>query len=210
MYVVYIFFITLFYTLVILRLRENTMKKIILLIIVISNVGLFANEINLNQDENDGITLMREEEKLARDVYIKLYEVWNLNIFNNISKSEQTHMDRVKTLFSLTNLTDPVEIDIPGVFQNKELQELYLELVNKGSNSILDAIKIGLTIEDLDIYDLEHLISQTENKEIILVYENLRDASINHLNSFNRQLIKYGGNYTPQYISDEYYHEILR
>lgn len=186
------------------------MKKIIVFLFILVSVGIFAEDMKLSNEENEGILLIREEEKLARDVYIKLYEIWNLKIFNNISKSEQTHMDRVKTLFNITTITDPIQNDIPGQFQNEELQKLYDELVLKGSNSILDAINIGLTIEDLDIYDLEHLMSQTDNKEILLVYTNLRDASINHLNSFYRQLQKYDGSYSAQYITDEYLNKILR
>lgn len=183
-------------------------KKIILYLVILFATELYAQEINTQ--EADGIVLMREEEKLARDVYNELYEIWNLNIFRNIAKSEQTHMDRVKTLIEYSNITDPVSIDIPGKFTSPELQKLYDDLIKKGSSSVLDAIIIGLTIEDLDIYDLEHLLEQTDDEEIISVYTNLRDASINHINSFNRQLEKYRGTYTAQFITDDYLKEILR
>ncbi len=61
----------------------------------------------LNSSEVQGILYMREEEKLARDVYLKLYEMWKLPIFKNIAESEQIRMDLVKALIIKYNLTDP-------------------------------------------------------------------------------------------------------
>lgn len=77
------------------------------------------------------------------------------------------------------------------------------------SESIVDSIIIGLTIEAIDIYDLEHLISETDNDDIILVSANLRDTSIKHLQTFDRQLNKYYGSYTAQFISKEFLNELL-
>ena len=52
----------------------------------------------LSADEKKGLLLMREEEKLARDVYMALYKQWRLPIFSNIAASEQRHMDAIRTL----------------------------------------------------------------------------------------------------------------
>ena len=52
----------------------------------------------LSPVEIEGILFMREEEKLARDVYLKLYDRWELPIFRNIANSEATHMEAIKTL----------------------------------------------------------------------------------------------------------------
>lgn len=38
----------------------------------------------LNLGETDGLIFMREEEKLARDVYIAMYDNWGQRVFNNI------------------------------------------------------------------------------------------------------------------------------
>ena len=38
---------------------------------------------------------MREEEKLARDVYVALGDRWGLRVFENIARAEQRHMDAV-------------------------------------------------------------------------------------------------------------------
>jgi hypothetical protein len=52
----------------------------------------------LRDAEISGLLLMREEEKLARDVYKYLGERWNLRVFSNIANSEQTHMDQMAYL----------------------------------------------------------------------------------------------------------------
>ena len=88
----------------------------------------------LTSDEISGILFMREEEKLARDVYLYLYELYPLRPFLNISKSEQAHMDAIKYLIDTYELEDPVGGNPPGVFQNEELQELYNQLISQGSS----------------------------------------------------------------------------
>ena len=64
-------------------------------------------------------------------------------------------------------------------------------MIEKGSESLLSAIEVGIAIEELDIKDLEELISQTDNPTIIRVYENLLAGSENHLEAFNSQYNRY-------------------
>ena len=52
----------------------------------------------INIEERNGLVLMREEEKMAHDVYSFLYDKWNIMIFNNIASSEQTHTNAVLEL----------------------------------------------------------------------------------------------------------------
>ncbi|WP_297127015.1 DUF2202 domain-containing protein [Thermococcus sp.] len=163
----------------------------------------------LTEEEKQGLLWMREEEKLARDVYLTLYEKWKLPIFQNIAKSEQTHMDSVKLLLEKYDLPDPVADEAVGKFSNPELQKLYNELVEKGSKSEIDALEVGAMIEELDIVDLQKWISKTDKQDIITVYENLMKGSRNHLRSFVSQLEKYGVTYEPQYLSKEEYEQII-
>ena len=116
----------------------------------------------LSEAEKEGILYMREEEKLARDVHLKLYEIWGLQIFRNIADSEQTHMDAVKLLISRYNLEDPAPSEV-GKFSNPTLQELYYQLVELGSKSLEDALKVGAMIEEIDIVDLKRHINVTDN-----------------------------------------------
>ncbi len=162
----------------------------------------------LNQDEIDGLLWMREEEKLARDVYLTLYEKWGLPIFNNIAQSEQMHTDMVLSLIEKYNLTDPATEEV-GVFTNPELQALYNQLVEMGNQSVEDALKVGALIEETDIKDLEEWLAKTDNPDIQQVYENLMKGSENHLRAFTSTLEGYGITYEPQVISEDYYHEVI-
>ncbi|MFO7882807.1 MAG: DUF2202 domain-containing protein [Kosmotogaceae bacterium] len=183
------------------------MKSLIAIsmVILLAIGGLAAT---LSDEEISGILLMREEEKLARDVYLELYELWELRVFNNIAKAEQTHMDRMAYLVEQYNLQDPVQ-EGEGIFTDNDLQNLYNELVAKGSASMVEAIKVGMLIEELDIKDLLELMEQTENDELLFVYSNLERGSEKHLSAFNRQLEKYNASYDYQYISGEFANEIL-
>jgi hypothetical protein len=163
----------------------------------------------LNPTELTSLSFMRDEEKLARDVYITLYNKWGVNIFTNISSSEQTHMESVLLLLNKYSLTDPVGSNAVGVFSNSILQNLYTQLVAQGNISILDAYKVGATIEDLDIFDLKNALLNIDNQDIQLVYDNLTKGSRNHMRSFYKSILNIGGTYTPQYITQAEFDAII-
>jgi len=163
----------------------------------------------LSEVETAGLLYTREEEKLARDVYLTLYDTWNLQIFSNIAQSEQTHTESVRDLLEKYDIADPVTDDTIGMFANDELQQLYDKLVERGNTSLEEALAVGAFIEDLDIYDLQQEISKTNNQDITLVYENLMRGSRNHMRSFISQLTQRGKNYTPQYITQAEFDTII-
>lgn len=163
----------------------------------------------LSEIERSSLIFMREEEKLARDVYTFLYNKWNLLIFDNIAASEQTHTDAVLTLLDKYSLTDPVQDKTFGVFANSDLQQLYNDLTTQGSASLLDALIVGATIEDLDISDLDNALIRIDNLDIKYVYENLNKGSRNHLRSFYNQIQVQNGSYTAQFITQEYFDNIV-
>jgi len=163
----------------------------------------------LSLKEREGLLLMREEEKLARDVYQTLYEKWGLKIFSNIAQSEQTHTEAVRDLLLKYRLEDPVTDDTIGVFTNRSLQELYDTLITEGIKSETDALIVGAIIEDLDIRDLQDLLVQSDNQDITLVYENLIRGSQKHLRAFTRQLTQRGEAYVPKYISVVDYQNVI-
>jgi hypothetical protein len=140
----------------------------------------------LTQEEKDWLLYMREEEKVARDVYIALYDKWGLTIFNNISKSEQTHMGAIKTLLDRYGLPDPAKA--PGEFTNTDLKDLYDALIIQGNVSVTEALNVGVLIEETDIDDLTKALAETIHKDITRVYQNLRNGSYNHLAAFESKL----------------------
>lgn len=163
----------------------------------------------LNADEQTTLRFMREEEKLARDVYVFLYNKWGTAIFNNISSSEQTHMDAVLQLLNKYNLPDPAGNNGPGVYTSTILQNLYIQLITQGNISISEALKVGATIEDLDIYDLKAALTKVDNQDITLVYNNLMKGSRNHLRSFYSNILNAEATYIPQFITQAEFDTII-
>jgi hypothetical protein len=163
----------------------------------------------LTAKEVEGILFMRQEEKLARDVYRVIYDKWGLRIFNNISNSEQTHMDALARIIARYNLDDPISEDIPGTFLDDKLQLLYKELIERASKSLNEALIVGALIEELDIADLEHWLAATDNEDVRIVYQNLMKGSRNHLRSFYRQIDRSGVKYTPSYLSTDLFNRIV-
>ncbi|NOR49491.1 MAG: DUF2202 domain-containing protein, partial [Desulfuromonadales bacterium] len=137
----------------------------------------------LSEPEAEMLTFMREEEKLARDVYIEMFESWDAVIFSNIADSEQQHMDTLKKMIDKYDLPDPVLAGL-GQFTNEDLQEKYNELVDAGSISYIDGLYVGATIEELDMVDIQHAIDVTSHIDIITAYQNLLEGSKSHLRAY--------------------------
>lgn len=165
---------------------------------------------DLNETEISGIIFMREEEKLARDVYLQLADLWGLNIFTNIAGSEDTHMEAVLSLIEMADLEDPAQAMDHGEFLNQDLQSLYDDLVARGGESLVEALLVGAAIEEIDILDLQEYLTETDNYAVTEVYQNLLKGSINHLNSFVRTYERQTGEeYQPQYLTEEAFQELL-
>jgi hypothetical protein len=164
----------------------------------------------ISKQEAEGLQFMREEEKLAHDVYVTMYKKWGLPIFNNIAAAEQKHTDAVVTLLDRYDLADPADGNGPGTFTDPKLQSLYNQLIVKGSKSAADALKVGLAIEEIDILDLQERLAETDNADIQTVYKNLLAGSENHLRAFARNLQnRTGDTYEPQYMSQTAYGAII-
>ncbi len=163
----------------------------------------------LSNSEEAGLLKMREEEKLAGDVYRALYAAWGLQVFSTIIPSEQRHMEAVGALLTKYNITDPVTDAEPGAFTDPEMQKLYNSLVERGLQSRVDALHVGATVEDLDIKDLYTLLEQTDNTDIKTVYQNLAKGSRNHLRAFVFELSQNGKIYKAQFLSQEQVNEIV-
>lgn len=164
---------------------------------------------SITDAERTWLLHMREEEKLAHDVYVTLGARWGLHIFNNISTSEQTHTDAVRASLERYSITDPVKDLGVGIFTLPDIQKLYSDLVQKGSLTAVDALTVGATIEDLDIHDLTQALEESKASDIRTTYANLQKGSRNHMRAFVRQLKINGTDYAPQFISAAEYSIIL-
>jgi len=164
----------------------------------------------LDEVEIADLIFMREEEKVARDVYAYLYSQWNLPVFDSIAQSEQNHMDAILELLTAYAIDDPVTENNPGVFTDETLQKLYDDLIARGSQSLEEALRVGALIEEVDILDLEEAVQNTDKVDIQRVYSNLLFGSENHLRSFTSQLSRQLGIvYSPTNLTQERYEEIV-
>jgi len=157
---------------------------------------------DLSAEEVAGLLFMREEEKLAHDVYVALFGLWGAQVFTNIADSETEHTEAVRQLILAHGLEDPAATTLPGVFVDASLQALYDQLVAQGTPSLVEALKVGCLIEEKDIQDIELEKAQVADEpDIVQVYDRLLCGSRNHLRAFSRTLTNQGGSYTPVFLS---------
>jgi hypothetical protein len=162
----------------------------------------------INQDETAVLLWLREEEKLARDVYLALGNQWQDVVFSRIGKTEQRHFDAIGSKIALFALADPAQAGT-GQFKNADLQALYYDLLADGGQSYAQALVVGSTIEDLDMRDLQDALEATSNPALQTTYRHLLESSKNHLRMFVLQLRALGQDYTPQYIDPVLFDAIL-
>lgn len=193
------------------------MRKLVIILLILT--GGFLN--SCSEDDNDNniiesltavekedLLRLREEEKLARDVYLFSYDQYGLSIFTNIAASEQSHMDKVLTLLNTYEIADPVLAE-RGVFNDPVLQQLYDDLTAQVLISLVEALKVGATIEDLDIKDIEDFENRTDKPDILSTYDKLKCGSRNHMRSYYSQLINNSVTYAAQFISSNELTEII-
>lgn len=141
----------------------------------------------LTEAEAKTLQFMHEEEKLAKDVYLTLYEKWNIRAFSNIARSEQQHQDALKGMLDKYGVPSVVQSTTVGVFENPELAKMYDDLTTQGLASLEGALSVGGMIEELDIMDLQKAIAESSQSDIDSTYANLMRGSRNHLRAFAKQ-----------------------
>lgn len=160
--------------------------------------------------EAEDLAYMREEEGLAQAVYAASAARWPaLPIFSNIASSESTHAAAVKMLLDRYQLADPLAGLPQGRFKSPDFQALHTQLTAASSVSLVEALKVGLLIEELDISDIAARKASLDNADILLVYDNLLRGSRNHLRAYMKTLSWQGGSYTPQHISQTEFDAIV-
>lgn len=184
------------------------------IIVMMGMISLFSScdkddsSPRLSAEEENSLLFMLEEEKLARDVYLHMFRKYDQMVFDHISGSEQSHMDAIAGLIEKYDVTDRSATE-EGRFNDPALQDLYDQLIQKGDSSLVDALTVGATIEDLDIRDLELASASFSNEDLLDVYSRLACGSRNHIRAFTRQLEMHGESYQAQFISQAYYESII-
>jgi hypothetical protein len=161
----------------------------------------FTTQGVLTSDEEATLVHMREEEKLARDTYSVLHDVWGYKVFLNISRAEQNHMDAMLKMLDKYAVTDPVVDNSAGAFTDPDFTELFSQLVDRGEVSLLEAFMVGGYIEEMDIQDLTAALAETNEPALTNSYSNLLAASRNHLRTFVSHVRNLGEEYEAQVLS---------
>lgn len=138
----------------------------------------------LSAAETADLRFMREEEKLARDVYLQLFDQWSTPQFANVASAEQSHMDAMLRLLARYRVADPAAGMAIGEFTDPSLQALHDNLMALGSASELAALKVGGFIEEADMQDIVAAIELSQHADIDQTYSRLLCGSRNHLRAY--------------------------
>ena len=194
------------------------MSKIIMLTLVLMaatlNLAVNATAGQLSLSEEAHLIFMRSEEKLARDVYLTLGEMYPKQpVFNTIATlSEQRHTDTMRDLLIKFRIDDPEpNADEPGyigVFESPYFDFYFMGkfdfLIGKAAD-LLSALKVGALIEELDMEDINFCndtiyevfqldggtpcgLTATDVRALENTLENLLAGSENHLCAFISQI----------------------
>jgi len=212
----------------------RTLSKVLLSAAVLSGLALSSNAVlaaTLDGAEKTHLVFMREEEKLARDVYITLGNMYpTATVFASIDDSEQQHTTTVKSKLTKYGLPDPSTSDAVGMFTGVDygayFTEKYNHLVTDGSNSELDALYAGAFIEELDMHDIVECpqaimalkgypeggcgMNYTDVTDLKNMYNSLVEGSKNHLRAYVGQIEAVTGvPYVAQYLPQATVNQIL-
>ncbi|WP_175545239.1 DUF2202 domain-containing protein [Thalassovita taeanensis] len=156
----------------------------------VDSVGTQTITVSYSDDVIATLLYMIEEEKLAGDIYEAYFDLYGLKIFDNIAESEDQHFD------ALINQAETIGIDVDeflfeesGTFVNEELQAMYDELLEVGSQSVIDALEVGVLIEEKDLVDIVEAVEEAEGTTLASVYDNLLTGSTYHLDAFESALL---------------------
>ena len=147
----------------------------------------------LNTNEIAGLKYMREEEELARDLYMTIFNNKGLTVFQTIStNSETVHAQKMLDLLNTYGEADP-STGIANTYTDPALQTLSDQLINTATGATstdLDALNVGALVEEVDIDDINAKKAQVQpvHALIIQTYDNLLCGSRNHLRSFVSQI----------------------
>ena len=87
---------------------------------------------------------------------------------------------RLITAFKITDNSN----NNPGEYTNAHIKDLYQQLIAMGNISLIDALKVGVLIEQTDISDLDKELLAVQNASVKTVYTNLKAGSNAHLKAY--------------------------
>ncbi len=147
-----------------------------------------------NQAIKNSLSYMYDEERLAKEVYLAIYQRQPVQQLTKIaSNAEGRHIDAVKDMAQRYGVATPYQQ--AGRYQHAHIQSLYNQLYRKGIRSQRDALEVGCTVEVVDVNDLKKYIREAQNanaQDVLEVYDFLLKGSYNHYWSFDKGLKQMG------------------
>ncbi len=195
-------------------MKKRLLKSLIVMGMVMGMVGCGSSgsgeAYELPQDLKDSITFMYNEEGLAYDVYLNVYnellatkDINVTQLYMIATNAEIKHIAAVDALaikYDLNMTTyDPTlepyskEGIGNGVYSIPHIQELYDALYAKGIKSKKDALEVGCMVEVIDIDDLQGYIAQAEGAnalDVLKEFNFLITGSYTHYWAFDSALLK--------------------
>lgn len=163
----------------------------------------------LSTEEAASLAQMREEERLAHDVYATSAAMWGATVFAAIADSESQHTEAVRRLLQTYSQPDPMADRPTGVFATPAFQALYDTLTARSATTRVEALTVGAEIEELDLRDLADSIAQVQHTDIAKVYTSLARGSRNHLRAYVQALAEQGVAYAPKILAQAEYDAIV-
>lgn len=144
-----------------------------------------ASPAALTADDAAALTVMRDEERMARDLYKAIANRYDQALpFANITTSEQRHFDAIGVLLDRYDLADPAAGKPAGTYANAEIQSLYDGWWKRAQTSLDEAYTVGVELETRDIADLKAFMADSEVAAVDRVLGHLLAGSENHLQAF--------------------------
>lgn len=127
---------------------------------------------------------MAEEEKLAHDVYVSLASTFPQVVqFERIAGAEAQHLATVRVLLDRYGIDDPTAgLDV-GKFSDRDVTALYSNLLDRATTAS-NALAVGVTVEAMDIADLDDAMAGLTAPDVLAVYTHLQQGSERHLAAF--------------------------
>lgn len=156
----------------------------------------------LNEKEITTITQLIGKEKIAKDVYENFYQQYKNNLFGNIAKRKQKHIDIWKNILAKQNIS----VDENDAVA--ETENLKNQFISEGIDEI-SALRTALKIEELNLNDIYTVRRNSSKSAIREAANGVECGTKNHLFVFYRALKEKHENYTHQYISGKKFNNIV-
>lgn len=134
----------------------------------------------LTEEQKDMLFFIYQEEKVARDVYMTLGQMYNNeSTFGLMKMTEEKHLDCARRLCDIYGVdTSSVDESVIGAFESPLLKMLYDTYIEKGRSSLRDALEMAEFIGASDLDMIEHA-SVGMPSDVVSVYEKLKKGSLN-------------------------------